>query len=1149
MPKSTTNFNLIYAADREIITPVIEENRYLIIDKQLYGTFKVFGNGVINGWDITIGDGLSIIISAGNGIIGLKYCESTQTSALVNLIPNSIFYLQAKRGFTTISNFEPEFYISIYQDLSENVITLAKIETNSNTILSIDSDIRNNISFLQAAIDAIKNHRHFGGENPSQIDLSKEVRGKLSADNIEDLDASKITSGRLGEKLIPQLDHMNLGNIGTLTHAQLDSFVKMLTFENSHLLGEVSSSNLMQLYLSHKHFWKNIDDYASNLLLFIPGISPDSFIDVDATNAEIDKVNHLVKGLISITGGILTKTYNTTDDFKNYYTESNVVIQNNKVKLDKNAAEEKIIIDFDSATESGEEIPGFVKTVFVSSDEGGFKYTDKEKETGFFGGEMTVSQVVKLQYSKVIDPIQDWTDYDFIRIPIKSTSLSHGQINLMFYNKNGNGEEIAQTPITLLTTNEITDGFKNVLVTLSPFSRDKISRMDIYTDTSMGWDVADSFSIVLDDITVRKNSLYQEEGDLRYRISLPLSSQWTAIDWNFIANDGDVKIRARGAATESSLNLTPFKDFIEHSGDSPGVSDSSNFEIDVILTCSPDKTKTPELTFLRVTYIIPSSDSGFIVNTQEAWESGVLSNKIDAVTTPGSIRIKEPISVGDIFYSNSILVSEVDPDKIPVFGYRGNEVPASPYQVVQNDLNTGYDLVYCLRRLEGGNYLFCDTGNNRIMEIDPDGKFVFGFGSYLGEESELTVLTSVYKSNQSLLTLVLSKNTDVATVDLSKIEIRTEDEAIFLDSTDTILRDSSVSSSGTASNLKITLSNDHNDILAEKTTLRLVIKDGAFSESLSDAFEVTKSLRLNGITIFKGNFIYMNGIENPVSVELLENGNYLIANAKRWGRENVGFSSVIEVDTNGVTSFSFDQDNFFFTLDTLGMAKEYDASFFVFSGLVGTPSLIRPDSSEITKVIAHGGNPEVTEYQININDEFQLIADTYTKVSDKEVDIYGSRIFWSSSDISVVSVDFFGLVTAHGKGTATITAESSGVIGIATFKVDQDLKNPSLSTAKFTKTEDDIVKNAIGKTILVDRVSKKTRFEYDSADGMYPSSVDIEASTGLFVISEKSLVINQKGRIIKVDTNGNILFDFGFGEIDEPNSVRSLVNNDIVISS
>jgi len=1145
MPRTTENFNLIYASEGEILTPDVEENRYLIIDRQMLGIFEVFGNGVVDGWNLTSGTGLSILITSGKAIINLKYVETTTVYSLVNLLPDSTLYILAQKGESNHDDVSVVFSSALSDSIDDETIIIGRVVTGTTSIISIDDGPRNNIGFVQAALDLIRDHRHYGGSNPSQIDLEREVRGMLPSENVGDLDAAKITEGRLSESVLPQLSHYDLADVGTLTHAQIDSLIRMLSYENSHLLGEVASVNLMQLFLSHKHLWSNVDEYVSNMLLFIPGISPDSYTDTDATGATIDTTEHVISGVKSEAGSILNRTYANTSDFNNYYSSQNVEIINDEIKLAKSPAEELVIIDFEDSAQNDEEVPGFTKSIDVITDTGGFKSTTDDKETGFYGGIITATQTIALSFTKTYSTVQNWSDYDTLSVSVKSTDLEHAQINMYLVYVNTSGVEVEQSPVILLSQNEVTDGFKTVTIDLSSFSVETISKIIIYTDTTLGWDVSGSFSVSFDNITLKKNSLYYEEGNVRYRISAPIPAQWEALSYTYVANDGTVRVRARSAGSPGSLNLTPFSGYLAVSGDSPEVNNNTDLEIDIIINASDDKTATPEISLLKATYIIPSSDNGFVIDSLDDWDNGTLSSKTDITTTAGSVRIKEPISVGNIFYGNSVLVSEVDTLDIPIFGYRGNEAPSAPSQVIKDDLNNGYDLIYGVNRLDGGNYLFCDAGNDRIIEVDADGTFVFGMGTYVGTSEELTVLASVYRASVGYLTIVLSKPVAVAGVNLTKFEIVTESETIVLGSADVIQSDSLVSSDGTASVFNILLSSTNQALLLSKTSLSLLVREGGFTEEISDNFEVSGSLRIGGLTIFKGEFIYVNDISFPVGVLLLENGNYLIANGKVWGRQNTGVATAIEITTAGVTSFSFDQDDFSFSLEAGGGIKEYDSDFFAFCGIVGEASIIKADDAEVSVVKVHAGNDTVTEYTINSGSPFQLIADAYDSGGKQ---MLGDRVFWSSSNSSVVSINRYGLCSSNSEGVATITAEIGGVTGTVTFEVKTGEANPSVSTVQFSSTENDIATEGVGKTILVDRVSKKIRFEYISSDGMFPSSVDIEA-TGLFVIAEKALVEDKSSRIIKVDANKNVLFDFGFGQVDSPNSVRSLLDNAIIIGS
>jgi hypothetical protein len=366
-----------------------------------------------------------------------------------------------------------------------------------------------------------------------------------------------------------------------------------------------------------------------------------------------------------------------------------------------------------------------------------------------------------------------------------------------------------------------------------------------------------------------------------------------------------------------------------------------------------------------------------------------------------------------------------------------------------------------------------------------------------------------------------------------------------LGASDSIVKDLLISSSNIASVFNILLSDANQGLVLNKSSIKLIVKDGAFTEEISDNFEISKSLGLGGIPVFQGEFIYVNDISSPVDVVILDNGNYLVANAKKWGRQNTGVASVVEISSSGVTSFSFEQDDFSFSLESGGGIKEYDEGFFSFCGIIGEASIVNADDTLVAKVIINSGDADAKDYTINSETTFQLVADAYDS-ADKQM--FGDRAYWSSSNSSSLSVDRYGLCKANSEGIAIITAEVNGIISTATFNIVVGEENPSVSSAKFSATEKDIAENAVGKTILVDRVSKKVKFEYESSDGMFPSSVDMEA-TGLFVVSEKSLVEDKSSRVIKVDIDGNVLFDFGYGQIDSPNSVRSLLDNSIIISS
>jgi len=60
MARETPYFNLAFFDFGDDLTSpfttTAEMNRFLLIDKQLYGLYSIFGNGVISGWEVISND-------------------------------------------------------------------------------------------------------------------------------------------------------------------------------------------------------------------------------------------------------------------------------------------------------------------------------------------------------------------------------------------------------------------------------------------------------------------------------------------------------------------------------------------------------------------------------------------------------------------------------------------------------------------------------------------------------------------------------------------------------------------------------------------------------------------------------------------------------------------------------------------------------------------------------------------------------------------------------------------------------------------------------------------------------------------------------------------------------------------------------------
>ena len=94
-----------------------ETDRFVLIDKQIYGLYNIFSNGVISGWTVTDGGfsdetGISIDISVGIGIVNFLAAETNTTGNINNLPANSLFWVYSKVEGQTTKTRKISFVIS-----------------------------------------------------------------------------------------------------------------------------------------------------------------------------------------------------------------------------------------------------------------------------------------------------------------------------------------------------------------------------------------------------------------------------------------------------------------------------------------------------------------------------------------------------------------------------------------------------------------------------------------------------------------------------------------------------------------------------------------------------------------------------------------------------------------------------------------------------------------------------------------------------------------------------------------------------------------------------------------------------------------------------------------------------------------------------
>jgi len=313
MPNYTPVYRLPFLKAGEPVTEIMERTRYMAIDRQLESLFTFLGNGVMSGWDIIPHPNKSgsIIVRPGSGVVNyLAVASNVESQFALTRVNNqqTLYYVYVTTTSGTPHTAAGQILVStsVYETDSYLVLGTVLVDSqgrvlSENIDMSEDSG-RVQLTFLRYLLESISQHVHTGAPGePDKIDLFNHVKGILSAANIEDLPASKITSGVFNKERF-RLSHTDLQDIGTLTHNQLDTLISKFQNVNQILFGDLMTANLLQLILSLKHVWGDVDEYFYNFAAVIPGIdnnkflNTQSYIDTNATSAEIDFLNHRIRG-------------------------------------------------------------------------------------------------------------------------------------------------------------------------------------------------------------------------------------------------------------------------------------------------------------------------------------------------------------------------------------------------------------------------------------------------------------------------------------------------------------------------------------------------------------------------------------------------------------------------------------------------------------------------------------------------------------------------------------------------------------------------------------------------------------------------------------------------------------------------------------
>ena len=285
----------------------LDELRFKAIDNQIYNLYQIFKNGVLEddpntpSWRIkTFANEFKttkIQITSGKGHVSYKYA-TTASSKDVTLptIPANVsstrLYVYAYENSDTSVTGDVDFVASLTQiNDAVNYIFLGQIDVDViNGLIAVDDSGRQDISLFASLSSLLTNHKHVGGSNnPSPVDLSKEVKNLLSSDNIDYVDASKITTGVLDSSRLPEISHDTLQDKGNLTHSELETLLLDIVSEDTtYTLSDLSIANRLQMLVALKKSggagMTYIDSSQINTLVYVPGIFPNNFSNASTGN-------------------------------------------------------------------------------------------------------------------------------------------------------------------------------------------------------------------------------------------------------------------------------------------------------------------------------------------------------------------------------------------------------------------------------------------------------------------------------------------------------------------------------------------------------------------------------------------------------------------------------------------------------------------------------------------------------------------------------------------------------------------------------------------------------------------------------------------------------------------------------------------------
>jgi hypothetical protein len=267
------------------------------------------------------------------------------------------------------------------------------------------------------------------------------------------------------------------------------------------------------------------------------------------------------------------------------------------------------------------------------------------------------------------------------------------------------------------------------------------------------------------------------------------------------------------------------------------------------------------------------------------------------------------------------------------------------------------------------------------------------------------------------------------------------------------------------------------------------IAPSVVKEGINTANKNYGALSLNGMPVFVGNVNYIAGIYRPVAITRTSSDTWLICNAKPLQTGTGGVDPITGVAAAEVTSL---------------IEVDPASNIISFS-----------DNSVDFSLVTLGS---AAEY----NTDYIVVAGI----------VESAALPQTVTTKAVTATVGGGTVSTSDTTTTTSTATGAGQTNTSTVKTDFDT----------LKTRQGIVK-------VIERASDRVVYSQTTADGTYAADVQIDADNNLVVVEKTFSTPKGGGRVVKLDEDGNVFFQFGQADMAAPNDVRVLSTGNMVLST